>query len=199
MWKVSSDDLPTKTPPIVDSSSVATRYHFTTRIELTSSPDQVWETLARSEEWIDWWRWLRSVEVLNEGNTQGIGHRVRHEVASPLGYRLRYIGLITRAVEPVMSRFEAEGDLEGRGQFEIEETDRDSTLITFHWLVETPKTWMNLLAPVARPIFVWNHHRLMRDFARDLAAACSAKLVDVHNESLDADDEGFFKMPAFEG
>ena len=164
---------------------------------MTATPSRVWETLARSEEWIHWWRWLKDVEVLNEGNGQGIGHRVRHEVSSPLGYSLRYIGLITRASEPVMSRFEAEGDLEGRGQFSIERTDADSTLIVFHWLVETPKTWMNLLAPVARPIFVWNHHRLMGDFARDLAEACSAELLNVENESLDPADEGFFKMPAF--
>ena len=176
---------------------MATRYHFITRIELTATPSRIWEVLARSEEWIGWWRWLKEVEVLNEGNDKGIGRRVRHEVSSPLGYRLGYIGLITRAAEPVMSRFEAEGDLEGRGQFAIEKTDRDSTLIVFHWLVETPKTWMNLLAPVARPIFVWNHHRLMSDFARDLAEACSAELLDVENESLDPADEGFFKMPAF--
>lgn len=176
---------------------MATRYHFITRIELTAGPSRVWEVLARSEEWIDWWRWLRDVEVLNEGNEEGIGHRVRHVVSSPLGYRLRYVGLITRAIEPLMSRFEAEGDLEGRGQFAIERTDQGSTLIVFHWLVETPKRWMNLLAPVARPIFVWNHHRLMGDFARDLAQACSAQLLNVDNESVDPGDEGFFKMPAF--
>ena len=176
---------------------MATRYHFITRIELTAAPSRVWETLARSEEWSDWWRWLKDVEVLNVGDEKGIGHRVRHEVSSPLGYRLRYIGLITRASKPVMSRFEAEGDLEGRGQFAIERTDSDSTLISFHWLVETPKTWMNLLAPVARPVFVWNHHRLMTAFAKDLARACSAELLDVQNESLDPADEGFFKMPAF--
>ncbi len=94
-----------------------------------------------------------------------------------------------------MSRFQAEGDLEGIGQFALEETERDSTLITFHWLVETPKIWMNVLAPLARPLFVWNHHRLMDDFARDLANAMSAELIGVRNESVDRRDDRFNRIP----
>lgn len=99
------------------------------------------------------------------------------------------------AEEPVMSRFEAAGDLEGVGQFTLDETERGSTAITFHWLVETPKTWMNVLAPLARPLFVWNHHRLMTDFARDLAGAVSTSLVRVRNESIHRDDERFYQIP----
>lgn len=175
---------------------MTTRYHFITTIELTSSIDEVWETLARSESWIDWWRWLKEVEVLNEGDSEGVGRRVRHTVSSPLRYRLTYVGFVTRVAERELSRFEAEGDLEGRGQFRIEATEEGTTLITFDWLVETPKEWMNLVAPLARPVFVWNHHRLMQDFAADLADATGGQLVDVSNQSLDPDDEGFFTMPS---
>lgn len=177
---------------------MGTRYHFITRIELSADAPSVWETLARSEEWIDWWRWLERVEILDEGNDRGVGHKVLHEVTSPLRYRLRYVGLVTKAVEPVMSRFEAGGDLEGLGQFALEETARNATLITFHWLVETPKKWMNLLAPLARPLFVWNHHRLMEDFAADLAGTLSSDLISVENESRDPDDPGFFEIPMIE-
>lgn len=176
---------------------MATRYHFITRIELSSSTDEVWETLARSDEWADWWRWLRQVEVLNEGDSDGVGRRVRHTVSSPLRYRLTYVGFVTRVAERSLSRFEAEGDLEGHGQFRLEVTDTGTTLITFDWLVETPKAWMNLVAPLARPILVWNHHRLMEDFAEDLASATEGRLLRVTNESLNPDDEGFFKMPSF--
>lgn len=181
----------------VDLRLVAVRYHFITTIELSAERSEIWQTLARSEDWIDWWRWLREVEVLNEGNQDGVGHRVRHRVSSPLGYRLTYVGLVTRAVEPVMSRFEAEGDLEGWGQFALEATGTGSTMLRFHWLVETPKRWMNLLAPIARRVFIWNHHKLMEDFARDLARATSGELVGVTNESLAPDEDQFFKMPAF--
>lgn len=171
-----------------------TRYHFSTHIELSTPPDVVWETLAASEEWADWWRWLRQVEVIEEGRQDGVGRRVRHVVSSPLRYRLTYVGVITRAMEPVMSRFEAEGDLEGRGQFSLETTESGTTVLTLQWLVETPKTWMNLLGSVGRPIFAWSHHRLMEDFGEDLARATSGELHGVENLSLDPDDEGFFEM-----
>lgn len=174
---------------------MGTRYHFITWIELAAGPRPIWETLARSEDWVEWWRWLKEAEVLDQGDAAGTGHLVRHQVSSPLRYRLTYVGRVTVAEEPVMSRFQAEGDLEGIGQFALEETERDSTLITFHWLVETPKIWMNVLAPLARPLFVWNHHRLMDDFARDLANAMSAELIGVRNESVDRRDDRFNRIP----
>lgn len=172
------------------------RYHFSTHIELSTPPEEVWETLAASEGWGNWWRWLREVEVLDEGREDGVGRRVRHVVSSPLRYRLSYVGLVTRTVEPVMSRFEAEGDLEGRGQFWLETTESGTTVLTLQWLVQTPKTWMNLLAPVGRPIFAWSHHRLMEDFGEDLARVTSGELYRVENRSLDPDDESFFEMPS---
>ena len=30
------------------------------------------------------------------------------------------------------------------------------------WEVDTAKRWMNALAPLLRPLFVWNHHAIMR-------------------------------------
>ena len=175
---------------------LATRYHFITSIELATRPHEIWETLAKSEDWVDWWRWLQDAEVLDTGDPAGIGHRVRHRVSSPLRYRLTYEGEVTHAEENVMSRFQADGDLMGLGQFSLQATGPGVTLITFHWLVETPKPWMNLLAPLARPLFVWNHHRLMEDFARDLAGALEADLIAVDNESVDNHDERFFRIPA---
>lgn len=175
---------------------VARKYHFITTFTLEARPAEIWETLARSEEWILWWRWLVEVELLEEGDRRGVGHRVRHQVTSPLRYRLGYVGTVTHAVENVMSRFEARGDLEGTGQFELEPGEAGTTLVTFHWLVRTPKAWMNLLAPVARPLFVWNHHRLMDDFAGDLAEAMGARLLAVENESLDVADRRFYRLPA---
>lgn len=174
---------------------MATSYHFITMFELATRPRHVWETLARSEDWVDWWRWLKKAEVLDQGDALGIGHVVRHQVSSPLRYRLSYVGMVTHAEEPVMSRFQADGDLDGIGQFGLEDTQSGTTLITFHWLVETPKAWMNLLAPLARPLFVWNHHRLMEDFARDLAGVMSADLIRVQNESVDPMDDRFHELP----
>ena len=45
------------------------------------------------------------------------------------------------------------------------------TAVTYEWNVSTTKTWMNLLAPVARPVFAYNHDMVMRWGGEGLAAA----------------------------
>lgn len=173
---------------------MAARYHFITEIELVADPRDVWDALARSEDWPGWWKWLEFVEVIDEGGRDGVGRRVRNVVASPLLYRLSYEGEVTRVGEPYRARFEAVGDLEGVGQFEID-SGGGSTVVTFDWLVTTPRWWMNLLAPIARPLFAWSHHRLMDDFGVGLAQASGGTLLDVTNHSLDPREPGFFELP----
>ncbi len=163
---------------------MSTRYHFVTEIRLTATPGEVWGALEKSEDWPDWWRWLVHAEVLEEGDEQGLGRRVRNRVSTPLGYRLTYDGTATRLVEPSLLEFIATGDLAGTGQLRIvgkaAETD-----ITFHWMVATTRRWMNLLVPIARPLFAWNHNRLMIDFARGLAATTHSELISVTNYTVD--------------
>jgi hypothetical protein len=43
------------------------------------------------------------------------------------------------------------------------------TTVRYKWRVETTRWWMNLLAPIARPVFRWNHDRLMRNGSMGLA------------------------------
>ena len=37
------------------------------------------------------------------------------------------------------------------------------TAVVYEWNVSTTKPWMNLLAPIARPLFAWNHDWVMRN------------------------------------
>jgi hypothetical protein len=36
------------------------------------------------------------------------------------------------------------------------------TLVRYDWQVEATKGWMRLLAPLARPMFAWNHDVIIR-------------------------------------
>ena len=47
--------------------------------------------------------------------------------------------------------------------------DMDDVLVRYDWNVVTTKPWMNLLAPVARPLFKWNHDAVMNWGAEGLA------------------------------
>jgi hypothetical protein len=53
---------------------------------------------------------------------------------------------------------------------------------------------MNLLAPIARPAFNWNHHVIMNDFAAGLAGSLGARLVSVENLVIKPGAPGFGQL-----
>ena len=60
----------------------------------------------------------------------------------------------------------------------------------YEWRVHTTKPWMNLLAPVAKPIFAWNHDWVMRNGGTGLAGAARLRAARerlspcAHHDSL---------------
>ena len=52
------------------------------------------------------------------------------------------------------------GELQGKGIWTFRE-DAGTTFVRYDWQVRTTKAWMNLLAPLARPLFAWNHDKVM--------------------------------------
>jgi hypothetical protein len=93
----------------------------------------------------------------------------------------------------------ASGNIVGRGRFLVSDGASGGTDVSFLWLVETPKWWMNLLAPLARPAFTWNHDKVMSDFGRGLAQASGGSLTSVRNRALKPGSPGFYEMPAVTG
>lgn len=71
---------------------------------------------------------------------------------------------------------EATGELEGTGRWML--TSEDGwTRVRYTWDVRTTRWWMNLLAPVARPAFNWNHDELMREGGESLARRLGVNLA----------------------
>jgi len=52
------------------------------------------------------------------------------------------------------------GELQGVGRWQLS-NDGETTIVRYDWRVETAKPWMNLIAPIARPVFSWNHNVVM--------------------------------------
>jgi hypothetical protein len=71
---------------------------------------------------------------------------------------------------------EVRGDLVGHGRWRLFHQD-DTTAVTYEWNVSTAKPWMNLVAPVARPIFHWSHDWVMAQGGRGLAKRIGAPLL----------------------
>lgn len=154
---------------------MATRYRFLTEFELSSSPSAVEKTLRDVGNWNTWWSWARRIESLTSEHGV-VGARYRNRIATPLLYGFSYDTELVEVTDELI-RLNVSGDLEGTGMFRFQETDSGGSFLSFDWSVETRKRWMNLLAPVARPIFIWNHHRLMSDFGGGLARASGGELI----------------------
>ncbi|MFP3913415.1 MAG: polyketide cyclase [Actinomycetota bacterium] len=178
---------------------MATRYHLITRMRLGVDRGRTWETFIQVREWPSWWRWLDRVDVLREGDARGVGAVFRQRVTSPLRYGFTWQTEIVRVVDEALVELGSSGALEGTGRFVLTDLEGGETEVVFTWLVETTKLWMNVTAPLARPLFTWSHDRLMTDFGRGLAGAAGGRLLSVSHSALRPRDQGFFRMPEFEG
>ena len=53
------------------------------------------------------------------------------------------------------------------------------TAALYEWNVHTTRAWMNLLTPLARPIFAVNHDYVMRNGGRGLAKLLNVSLLAI--------------------
>lgn len=136
-------------------------YSFVTRWTLQAPLEKVWEAIYHSDRWPSWWKGVEKVELIRPAVGPGeVGSVRRFTWKSRLPYRLTFDMKVTR-VEPMrLIESTAEGELSGTGRWTFE-TAGSATLVRYDWNVRTTKPWMNLLAPIARPLFRWNHDVIM--------------------------------------
>ncbi len=150
-------------------------YSFLTTWVLDAPREDAWEVIHAVETWPEWWRGVESVEKLAHGDESGIGSVYRHRWRSALPYTVGF-DMETLAVErPLVMEGRARGELEGVGRWRFHEGS--ATAVTYEWTVRTTRPWMNALAPVARPIFVWSHNVVMRWGGECLARRLDARLL----------------------
>lgn len=157
------------------SGAALATYRFVSRFVLSCGPSVVFAAVLEPEPWLGALDHVRRLERLDAGDERAVGRRYATVVgASP--YRLRWV-MEAVAVEPDRRiQWVADGDLSGRGTWELVAT-APGTLVTSTWQVHTTPWWMRVLAPVARPLFVRNHDRVMLAGARRLATYLRADLV----------------------
>ena len=151
-------------------------YAFLTAWRVAAPREAVFEVLHESERWPEWWDGLERVVKLEEGDADGRGSVGRYTWRSVMRYRLEFEMRITRVERPYRMDGEATGELSGSGSWRLHE-DAGATAVLFEWRVQTTRWWMNGLAPLARPVFRWNHDRLMRAGGRGLARRLGVPLL----------------------
>lgn len=152
------------------------RYRFVTDMRFDAPAEAVYRSVVEPERWLDDWSHAVAVRRTAAGDDDGAGASFEATVRAPLGYRLS-ARIETVAVQrPVALWMTASGDLEGYARWRLTPRAR-GTDVRFTWDVRATERWMQLLTPVARPVFEWSHgvviRRAARAAARDLGTSLS--------------------------
>ena len=158
--------------------STSKDYEFVTIWQLEAPIEEIWEEISHPKRWPGWWKGVESVTELRPGDENGVGSLHRCVWKSRLPYELAFDIQTTRVESPVAVEGVARGELEGTGRWRLSYKDGITT-VRYTWKVRTTKPWMNLLAPLARPIFEWNHDVIMRQGGEGLARLLDVRLVRV--------------------
>jgi hypothetical protein len=135
-------------------------YSFVTRWQTAAPLERVIDVLKEVDRWPAWWQGVRSVERIAEGDADGIGATHRFTFRGRLPYSLAFTVRVTEVAAPNRLTGEATGELEGTGVWTLRDGG-GATHIRYDWNVRTTRWWMNLLAPIARPLFARNHDLIM--------------------------------------
>ena len=136
-------------------------YEFVSVWNIDAPLDFVWDAIKDSAAWPEWWRGVIRVVELKKGDADGLGAIHRSTWKSALPYTLEFDSEVIRIEEEKLIEARAFGELTGRGLWQFSPSDT-GVRVQYDWRVETTKRWMNALAPVARPLFNWNHNVIMR-------------------------------------
>ena len=133
--------------------------------------------LADCLAWPEWWRGVESVLEAEPGDARRVGSVYGVTWRAPaVGYRVGFDFEVEEVDEPARMAGAARGGLTGAGTWRLFESG-GVCAVTFDWEVRTTRAWMNALAPVARPLFVSGHDRLMERGGQDLARRLGVRLL----------------------
>jgi uncharacterized protein YndB with AHSA1/START domain len=151
------------------------RYRFLTTWCFDAPLAVVWEAIKASERWPEWWPGVLRNECVHDGDGDGVGSVYECEWRSALPYTVRFRAETLRVEQPHAIEVRASGELAGRGLWRLYEGD--GSVAIYEWDVETTPAWMNALAPFGRPVFTWNHDRIMRRGGEALARKLGCRLL----------------------
>ena len=142
----------------------ASQFQLVSHWHLAAPIDAVWEAIKATEQWPRWWPYVKRVDELKRGDADGVG-AVRHMTwSSRLPYGVAFDIEVIESRRPRLLSARARGQLNGQGTWELT-PDGDTTRVRYTWCVDLTTRWMRFMAPIAAPVFRWNHDAVMRAVA----------------------------------
>lgn len=135
------------------------------RWRVEASAPAVWSLLADVKSWPAWWPGVCRVER-SAASPLGDGAELHWGSALPCAFHLR---LKTVAAERLRRlECQTQGRFQGLGIWLLEPDEGGAVALSYRWEVRLDQPWMRALSILLRPMFEWNHFRLMRTAAGGL-------------------------------
>lgn len=158
-------------------AAIAPRYEHHSHWQLAAPIDAVWQALTEVEHWPRWWPYVRRVQTLRHGDTDGLGAIRRIFWTSRLPYGFALDVECVEVERQRLLRGRAHGDLQGEGLWQLRRSG-DVTDARYTWRLDLNTRWMWLTAPLMAPAFRWNHEGVMRGGAEGLARHLGARRLE---------------------
>jgi Polyketide cyclase / dehydrase and lipid transport len=120
----------------------------------------LWQYIAALEEWPSWWPRVKEVRLLQSGDAHGIGAKHHMRWSTALGYHLDFDTLTTQIAPYQFIEAQARGDLTGVGRWIFSPTSTGCR-VRYEWQIHIDQPILAPLAPLLRPLYVWNHNHVM--------------------------------------
>jgi uncharacterized protein YndB with AHSA1/START domain len=135
---------------------MAKEYVFIDEWNVDAPQEAVFEALADSSTYPDWWKPVY-IDVEADGPPE-VGRKSKQHFKGRLPYSLRTTSEIVRYEPPDEFEVSVVGDLTGRGVWTFSKNADGTVHIRFDWRVIADRPLLRYLTPVLRPAFRWNHN-----------------------------------------
>jgi hypothetical protein len=140
---------------------MANEFRIVTRWEVEAPIGRVADLLTDAERFPDWWGEVYlGIEVLDLGDTDGIGRRIAVHSKGWLPYHIHWNGTLVASDRPHRWVIEASGDLNGRGEWRLTQNGPVADIV-YDWRVTADRPLFRILSPILGPVFAWNHRWAM--------------------------------------
>lgn len=158
-------------------------YRLLTIWRIEAPLPEVYAAIHNTPRWPHWWPGVEKVEQISAGKADGIHSVWRYVWQGQLPYQVMFEACPTRIEAQRLIEGSTRGDLEGTGRWQFSRRGPIST-VSCYWHVHSTRWWMNLLAPLARPLFIHNHAHIMTQGGQALARLLQAPLISQENLDL---------------
>lgn len=144
-----------------------TTFHLTSTWSIAAPIETCWYSILDVQAWPGWWKYVQQVTEINSEQVSESNKLQQFTWNTCLPYQLCFTLRDTRIIPYKLICFEAKGDLLGYGCCKFKQKG-NITRIQFEWHVKTNKPWLSCVSGFCKPIFEWNHRRVMQSGEQSL-------------------------------